>query len=276
MTDLPFDQSIIDSELDERLRDLAAHVAFPPTPALSRSVINAIQAHPSRNQRVHPRLAVAFILVLMIVFTAVAAVPAARHAVARWIDIPGIHLSWLDEDPPANIEAEIRLGLGNRITIDETMSQADFPISLPADDRANEPDEIFYNSSPASGPSFPPGVVSFVYYANSDLPAVPGTDVGLLITEFEGDTSSIWANKSLMIDDDPRTVRVNGADGLWLPDTHLISIQPESAGDILTPATRSTGSVLIWNRDGITYRIEGNLPYDAMLEIAESMEPIAP
>ena len=276
MTDLPFDRPTIDSELDERLRDLAAHVAFPPTPALSRSVINAVQAHRSRNQRVQRRLTIAFILVLVIVFTAIGAIPAARHAVARWIDIPGIHLSWLDEDPPANIETEIRLGLGNRTTIDETTSQAGFPVSLPADDRANEPDEIFYNSSPASSPSFPPGVVSFVYYATNELPAVPGTDVGLLITEFEGDPSSIWANKSLMIDDNPRTVRVNGADGLWLPDTHLISIQPESAGDILTPATRSTGSVLIWNRDGITYRIEGNLPYDAMLAIAESMEPIAP
>lgn len=280
MADLPFDQAVIDPELEARLRDLAPRIAFPLTPALSRSVTEAIRT-PShrmdnRHSTVRSRLVFASVAALLLIVIAVAAIPASRHAVARWIDIPGIHISWLGDDPPASIEREIRLGLGSQVDLEEATSGAGFTLSLPADDRASEPDEIFYNPFPASGPGFPPGVVSFAYLANDDLPAVPETDVGLLITEFRGNPSSVWANKSLMVNDKPRTVRVNGEDALWLPNTHLISIQPESAGDLQTPTTRSTGSVLIWNHDGITYRIEGNLPYEAMLAIAESMEPIAP
>lgn len=276
MADLPFDQSIVDPELESRLRELAPHVAFPPTPALSRSIIAAIQPRPDRRSAMQSRLVFASVAALVLIAVAIVAIPASRHAVARWIDIPGIHISWLDDDPPASVETEIRLGLGSRVELNEAIDQAGFQVSFPADDRADEPDEVFYNPSPASGPTFPPGVVSFVYYAGDELPAVPGTDVGLLITEFQGVPSSVWANKSLMMESDVFTTRINDEEALWLPDTHLISIQPQSAGDIMTPATRSTGSVLIWNQDGITYRIEGNLSFAEMKAIAESMEPIAP
>lgn len=274
MADLPS----ANVDLERRLRGLAAHVAFPPTPALSRSVIHAIEASPAkpatRFPAIRPRPAFAIVAALVLLAVAISAIPAARHAVARWIDLPGIHLSWLDGDPPANLETEIRLG--TRVALSEAIDEAGFVISLPTDERANEPDEIFSNSYPASGPSFPPGVVSFVYLADDDLPAVSGTKVGLLITQFQGDSSSVWANKSLMMESKVVTTYVDGENALWLPDTHLISIQPESAGDIQTPSTRATGSVLIWNRSGVTYRIEGNLPYEAMLAIAESMEPIEP
>jgi hypothetical protein len=259
--------------LEARLRDLAPHIAFPPTPAVAQSIGAAIARQPGRYraERQAQRRHLAFAMVsVALVLMALVAIPAARHAVARWIDIPGIHLLWLDDNPPTDVETEVRLGLGDRIALDNARGQAGFDVSLPADERADTPDEIFYTPSPV------PGVVSFVYLANHDLPAVPGTGVGLLITEFQGTAETVWANKSLMGGQEFRVVRVDGAEAIWLPDTHLISIQPASAGDLQTPATRSTGSVLIWNHDGVTYRIEGNLSYDTMIAIAESMEPIGP
>lgn len=267
MTDLSFD-----IELEERLRDLSQHVPFPPTPAIASAVLSSIETERRTDRSALDRGRLVFwaAAVLVLIATAIAAIPSTRHAVARWFDIPGIHISWSNESTRPDVQAEIRLGLGASVSIDDAVDSAGFTIKMPTIPTTTTPGEIFYN------PSTPGGLVSFVYVASDDLPVVEGTDVGLLITQFAADPDSVWASKALFAGREMDVVRINGLEAMWFPDTHVISIQPEGAGEVTAPFTRSTGSVLLWNHDGVTYRIEGNIPRDEMIAIAESMEPIAP
>lgn len=266
MADLPFD-----TELDARLRDLSRHVAFPPTPAIASVVTRSIESEsrtPPRIDRSHYLFGAAAVLVIIVI--AIAAIPSSRHAVARWFDVPGIHISWSDESKRPDVQAEIRLGLGENVSMDSAFDSAGFAFEVPTTSNAARPDEIFYSQSTNRGS------VSFVYLASDDFPAVEGTDVGLLITQFAATSDSVWATKSLYGGQNMEIVRVDGTEAMWIPDTHVITIQPAGAGELNDPATRSTGSVLLWNHDGVTYRIEGNLSQEEMIAIAESMEPIAP
>jgi hypothetical protein len=266
MTDLPFDL-----ELERRLRDLSRQAVFPPTPAIASSVVRSISAETRvvSNQTTldRRRYAIWAAVVLVLVAAAIAAIPSSRHAVARWFDVPGIHISWTDDRNRSDVQTEIRLGLGDQVSLQAAYESAGFAVEQPAMMTA---DEVYYNAST------PGGLVSFVYFADDAFPAVEGTDVGLLITQFEADPESIWATKSLYGGRQMEVIRIDGVEGMWIPDTHIITIQPVGAGEITAPRGRSTGSVLIWNQDGVTYRIEGTLPREAMIAIAESMEPIAP
>jgi len=41
-----------------------------------------------------------------------------------------------------------------------------------------------------------------------------------------------------------------------------------------TPVSRESANVLAWSVNGVTYRLEADLPLDAMIAIAESMSPM--
>lgn len=264
MTERPFD-----FELETDLRDLAPFVHFPSTPDLATSVTRAIAAerrNSSSLRRVYRPFAVVAVA-LLVLLAAIIAVPTTRHAVARWFDIPGIRISWLDDDAKPSTNTDLRLGLGERVARNDIDARADFTIAVPSAEIAATPDE-FYLGSGEDGQ-----VVSLLYLSSTDLPAVPGTDVGLLITQFRASVDSLWASKALWPTGKIEIVRVNGGDAIWISDTHDLSFVTGS--ETGTP-TRATGSVLMWNADGITYRIEGNLPLAEMREIAESMEPMTP
>jgi hypothetical protein len=46
----------------------------------------------------------------------------------------------------------------------------------------------------------------------------------------------------------------------------------DAEGRTLTDTVRLAGDVLLWESDGITYRIESALPLERVLEIASSMQ----
>ena len=57
-------------------------------------------------------------------------------------------------------------------------------------------------------------------------------------------------------------VSVGGNPGVWLPDAHVV-------GDFFDQP-RMSGSALLWERDGITLRLEGRLTKAEALRIARS------
>lgn len=87
-------------ELERILTDLAPRIAFPPVPDLAASVHAALAAEPARVWPIrstpdwrHTRrwLALAAAILLLAVIGTVA-IPRARHAVADWLGLPGIHI----------------------------------------------------------------------------------------------------------------------------------------------------------------------------------------
>jgi hypothetical protein len=105
-----------------------------------------------------------------------------------------------------------------------------------------------------SGPS-----VSLVYRARPALP--PSRDgVGALLTVLPGEDGLALVRKLV----DPRvrlrSVRVNGAPGLFIEGEH-----------VLLPPRRLAGNTLVWVRGGATYRLESELGRDAAVALARSV-----
>jgi hypothetical protein len=51
-------------------------------------------------------------------------------------------------------------------------------------------------------------------------------------------------------------VTVHGHPGMWIPDIHRIGYF-DRTGELRSDTVRRSGPVLLWERDGVTYRVEG-------------------
>ena len=66
-------------------------------------------------------------------------------------------------------------------------------------------------------------------------------------------------------------VSIDGAAGFWLSGgPHSIGYLDKD-GTFRTETTRSVGDVLVWERSGVTYRVEGAADRDTALRIAASL-----
>jgi hypothetical protein len=67
-----------------------------------------------------------------------------------------------------------------------------------------------------------------------------------------------------------RDVTVNGQPGAWIPSVHEIGYLDRS-GRFVRDTVRRSGPVLLWERDGVTYRIEGLHSLAAAQRVASSL-----
>ena len=113
--------------------------------------------------------------------------------------------------------------------------------------------------------------VAFVYLAHGNEPRLHG-DIGAIITEWGGELFDGFATKWLDRDHgivEPVTVR--GAPGFWVSGMpHVLEFLDVASG-IRRPMTRLVGNVLVWQDDGVVYRIETPGERDPAIAIAESM-----
>jgi hypothetical protein len=124
---------------------------------------------------------------------------------------------------------------------------------------------VYVNEAVPSG-----GRVDLVYRARPGLPASPFTDVGLLITEFQGQPTPEFLKKVTTMGV-VEQVTVGGEPGYWFSgEPHFFTYQ-DAAGTLREEQTRLAGNTLIWQRGDLTLRLEGELPKEEAIRIAESM-----
>jgi hypothetical protein len=136
----------------------------------------------------------------------------------------------------------------------------DFKVRLPAISGLTAP-EIYLREN---------GIVSLVYPASTDFPAAHGTNVGVILTEFKGDTTEA-IDKLLHSGTAVEVVTVNGQIGLWLTgEDHFVFFVNPDNGFVEVPG-HIAGNTLLWEQDGITFRIEANVVKAGALHLAESL-----
>jgi hypothetical protein len=124
---------------------------------------------------------------------------------------------------------------------------------------------VYVNEAVPSG-----GRVDLVYRARPGLPPSPFTDVGLLITEFQGQPTPEFLKKVTAMGV-VEQVTVGGEPGYWFSgEPHFFTYQ-DAAGTLREEQTRLAGNTLIWQRGDLTLRLEGELPKEEAIRIAESM-----
>jgi Domain of unknown function (DUF4367) len=270
-------------DLERALADLAAALEFPPTPDLAAAVTArlgeapaAAPAPPSPAARARRwlaglagwrRLAAAGLAVVLLAAAVLVASPGTREAVARRLGLRGIGVE-LGGPPPPTVTTtpggRLELGLGDRVTLEEARRRVDWPVLVPAAG-LGQPDAVYVNEAVPSG-----GRVDLVYRARPGLPASPFTDVGLLITEFQGQPTPEFLKKVTTMGV-VEQVTVGGEPGYWFSgEPHFFTYQ-DAAGTLREEQTRLAGNTLIWQRGDLTLRLEGELPKEEAIRIAESM-----
>jgi hypothetical protein len=247
------------SALETALVDLGRHLRYPPAEDLAPAVLGNISVRRTAPRRM--AVLVAATLALLVGGLALLS-PGVRAALLRIFGLPGVRIE-VGTEPRAPVQ---RLGegldLGDPVGLQDARNQAAFRVRIPAE--LGRPDQVFLEPTTAGRR------VWLVYRARPGLPAAEETGVGLLVTEFQGDVGEFLIKKVEAEGAAVMPVDVEGNQGFFVRDAHTLMFIDEF-GNPIDDRTRVAGNVLVWEADGVVYRLESALGLVDSLEIARSL-----
>jgi hypothetical protein len=269
--------SITERELERALINARGQIDFPSAPDLTSRVIARLD-QPRRSRPwwrpdvFGPRLraVAAVIVVAFALLAAILLIPPARHAVADLLGLRGVSIVSMPDSPTSTVipsgspAADALLLDGRDVSLAEARGLVSFPVLLPSMSLVGQPDAVYVAGEPSGGR------VTLVYAPRPGIPETRETGVGLLITQFRGE-SIPFIQKGLPRGATVTPTNVNGVRAFWIEGVPHLLIIRDSAGAMHEQPSRLAANTLLWERDGITYRIESSLDLDAALRIAESM-----
>jgi hypothetical protein len=237
------------SDLERALVALARHVEVPETPELAPGVLAGIAPRRRRNVR---RWTLAVALVVVAALAATLAIPDARSALLRALHLGGATIELVDELPEVPARPDLEASLGLRVSLDEARAATGLAVRTP--DEA--PDRVYLDGR---------GTVWLLY----------GTPrrVRLLVAEtprHEVD-QGLFLKKLAESGTEVAAVTVDGEPGVFLSGEPHFLILLDEAGEPVEESARLAGNVLLWESDGVAYRIEGRFGLGRALELAEAM-----
>jgi hypothetical protein len=267
------------TELERKLYEDARSFEYPPTPNIADSIAwtSVDQARRQPIRGLSARLAWA-VVIFLVVMSGLLAVPPVRAQILEFIQIGAIRIFLREPSatatplattpapssgaglpaPPPTAAHQVTatplasfLSLAGRTTLAEAKTRAGFAIRLP-----NYPEDL--------------GTPDLVFLQDMDGPAVlliwlrTGNEQEIELSLLEMGPGT-FAGKSV-----PEIIQettVNGHTALWTEGPHLLEFR--SGYHMANLVVK--GNVLIWEQEGITYRLEGDLSLVEAVEIAESL-----
>jgi hypothetical protein len=247
----PFEQ---DAEVITALEALRNSLDALPAGDVASNVRTALQAEARRRRRRRRGTGVG-----VVARASTLLIPGVRTAVAHRFGIGGveIHPTNPTETVPA---AGASFNLGQRVTLDAARSAVDYTVRVPSLSGLPQPTVYLRDN----------GIVSLVYPASADLPGPRDASVGLIITEFSGDSRDIMEK---FVDNGPNVhqLTVNGAHALFISGgDHYVFFINQDKGEVDVPG-HIAGNTLLWVQDGVTIRLEADIVQADAVRIAESM-----
>jgi hypothetical protein len=242
--------------VEAALRDLAHGIDWPAPVDFTTRILG--QKPVKRTWR--PRLA--WVAVVVVLIFVVLLIPSARQAVANLLEVAGIRIEF-GETPSLPPPSELAPGqLVDKAAADDAV---DFLIQRPA--VLEPPSSVYLLQADV-------GTQVFLAWAASDrLPEVGDSGIGLLLAEFRADLDEQFFTKIVAEGTTVDRVLVDGTPAFWLAGAPHVFMFQTGPREHTEDGTRLTGNVLIWEADGITYRLESDLSLDESLLIAESLSP---
>lgn len=219
-------------ELEHALRELGRELAWPPEPDVAATVRERLGG-PARPRPRRRGLALAFAAVGAALAVALA-VPPARSAILDFLRIGGAKVERVETLPQLRPGTSVP---GVPATLEEARAALPFTPAEPP----GEPERILLDRGA--------GWVTFVY-PDRLLSAFRGDEL-LLKKAVEAGTRTEW-------------VAVGGAAALWIEGAEHAVFLPGGEA-------RLAGNVLLWVRDGVTYRLEGDLTRAEALRFAGTL-----
>lgn len=247
--------------LHDELFALGSEVDWPPTPDLADVVRARIEAEPAPRARrpraswlpsalaARPALATTLVA-LLAALAATAAIPTARAAVLRLLGIEGaVRIVEVERLPLQGVGQ--MLDLGRPVALEEARALVPFRVRLPAG--LGPPRDVRFSRSIAGG------AVSVRY----------GRD--LLLTQFQG-SSTAFLKKLVEERTRVREVAVDGVRGVYLSGApHVIVVADRFGQAVPGESALVDADVLLWERDGVAYRLESRRGLAATLAVADAL-----
>jgi hypothetical protein len=226
------------TELERAL--VALDVAFPPEPELWAGMRVRIE-----RRRVWRRPLVFAVALGFVAFGIAMAVPDARSAILRFFHVGAVSVERVETLPGAQ-ERPLTAGLGAPVSRADAEARSAFRLRLPD---GQVPTRYYFR----------PGLIATMLQ-------VDGKPV--LLVEFQGEQVSL--TKKFAASETSVQPAEIGEFGLWLTGGRHVMRWSFGAGSHELE-TRLAGNVLLWLQDDRTYRLEGALSKEKMLELAHQI-----
>jgi len=255
--------------LEAQLRRAAQNFAYPPTPQLVHAPslrLDRLYRQPRRVSTLR-RLAVSFTLALLALLSGMLSTPQARAALAEFLQIGAVRI-FQQMPPPTALPVFASPPAGAHPTPDNLAGLGDL---LGETDLATARQRVHFH---IRLPAYPPDLGAPERVFLQDM------NGSLLILVWPNATQPQRARLSLHIiapgsfalsKTQPQVVQetqVNGRPAVWAEGPYLLVVKNAE----IAVQRLLDGHVLIWEQDGLTYRLETGLPIDEALRIAESLE----
>lgn len=255
---------------EERLKVVASRFRYPPTPDVAGAVTKRLNSGSRPRVLLRSAWAVTGLLALVLVILFV--VPGVRAEIVRFFQVGIVRILPAGATPTAiSIPAQVPLtatpavpgtqyeplysitvsGLAGETSLETTQASMPFPIRLPAYPAdLGTPDRVFLQVD---------GQMVILVWTE------PGNPEKAVLSLHEFGPEGMLLGKF-----EPRVIQetqVNGVYAVWVQGPYLVQL---SSGAHEFRRTVE-GNTLIWEENGITYRLESELSLDETIRIAESL-----
>jgi hypothetical protein len=254
-----------DDRVEAALRELGGRLAVPEPPADPAAAVLARLAEapsparrpawrlPSRlagrpAPRVLPRLVAVAVALLLALAVAMTVSPTVRATVLDLFRIGGVEIHYTP--PPVTPTTSDAAAPGERdLSLDDARAAVPFPIRVPR--LLGDPASVRVIDSDDG----PPRVVSLRY-------------PGARLDQLDGRISPVFGKFANIVD--VVHTDVDGAPAIWIPRPHPV-LYVDEHGTVQEEAARLAAKTLIWEENGLTYRLEADLTQAQAEAIAASL-----
>jgi hypothetical protein len=237
-------------DLEIALRDLGAHLDVPEAPDVTAAVLDRLGAPQRRTWSVPTRIAAAVLLVLIAVAALVTVSPPVRAAVLNLLRFAGIEISTDAGPPPSRLPTHVPLPGERAVDLATARRLAQFEVASP--ETLGEPEQVLL----ADGD--PPRIVSLIYRGGAvRLDQFDGTLDFALFKKLAGTEGIEWT-------------QVDGDPAVWVDRPHEL-VYVDRGGEYHQESARLSAKTLIWQRDGVTMRLEGDFTRTEATDLAASV-----
>ena len=258
---------------EEQLHQWSREFPYPPTPDIAGTIRRRMgeEARP----RYLSRMWLASVVTVIMLIIALIAVPSVRAQILEFLQIGTIHI-FLNNPTPTVLPETSPEGLGGQMivtatplskptvfpsindlagetTLEEAQKELNFPILLPtypAD--LGAPDRVFLQDFE--------GAAVLLVWLDPQQPE----HIRLNLLILSPGTFAQKGTPSLI-----EETQVNGKRAIWTEGRHFLHL----GGSLYQTVTLVVeGNILVWEQDGLTYRLETDLSLEEAVEVAESLE----
>lgn len=233
-------------DLESALRSLGARLDVPDPPPVTDAVLARLRA-PAPRRRTARRLVTVAVAALVALAAAMAVSPAVRAAVFDFLRVGAVEIHENQPPPvtPPVTSLDPPLPGERDVTLAQARAATGFPLRVPAG--LGDPDTV---------------------RLTDDARVVTMTFGGVRVDQFDGGLDPMFTKFASAAD--VHHVTVDDRPAIWVDRPHPV-FWVDRDGVMHEEAARLAGSTLVWERDGITYRVEGDLTQARAVALAESM-----